>query len=71
MLIANPRYEWTHDEIVQVAVARATQMQTGAVFCSGCGRIKLMMSRDTGITTKWVPAANVIDRLRRGECVGG
>lgn len=71
MLIANPNYAWTVDEITDVVFAKLTQLQTAAIVCNCCGLVKLWISRDTGITAKWGPAANVIDRLRQEKTIDG
>jgi hypothetical protein len=71
MLIAPPVYGFTIDEIVQVSVARATQWHVALFLCACCGRTKFTVSRDTGISPKWLPAAQVIDRLALGHPIEG
>jgi len=69
-LIEGDQYDFTAPEIAEVAVARITQMQIAAIVCR-CGRVRMWISRDMGLTPKWAPAANVIERLRNGETIDG
>jgi hypothetical protein len=71
MLIVPPVYGFTIDEIVQVAVARATEWHVAFFLCASCGRTKFTVSRDTGMSPKWLPTAQVIDRLAQGHLIEG
>lgn len=71
MLTTSPKYGLTVDEIAQVCVVRATTIYAAVFICSTCRRIKFSVSHDSGLTPKWLPAAEVIHRLHRGNIIGG
>lgn len=69
---AHTREIWgfTYDEITEVVVARFAQTQTMAIVCS-CGHVQLMLTRDSGFSLKWIPAAYVMEKLRTGSVIDG
>ena len=67
VLIANPMYGLTHDEICQVVLAKTFRPQTGAVHCECCGIVILRFSMDSGLTNKWGAAGEVMRRLHFGR----
>jgi hypothetical protein len=71
MLVIDKKWRFTYDEITDVVLARVTQTQAVAIVCGCCGRLQLVLTRDTGISPKWFAAADVIDRLRRGRIIDG
>lgn len=71
MLVIEKKWRFTYDEMVEVAVARITQIHTVAVVCPCCYRVQLMLSRDGGMSAKWCAAADVISRLQRGRLIDG
>jgi hypothetical protein len=70
MCIAGDPYKFTAAEISELAVARITQFHVAAIMCR-CGTIQMWISRDLGLTYKWVAAARVLERLRCGDVIDG
>jgi hypothetical protein len=71
MLIATPKYDLTMEEIAQVCAVRLTTIYAAVFLCPACQGVKMVVSRDCGLTRKWIPAANVLHRLHRGHVICG
>jgi hypothetical protein len=69
-MLVGDTYGFTAQDIAGVAVVRITQINHAMIVCR-CGHLMLWLTRDTGMSNKWLPAARVLDRLRSGSLIDG